>query len=100
MAATGFKENKFVTFVGFFNCMEGGAWTCAICGLVVVVEEVVEEDNGVGVDVVGEGNGECDWCCCWCKDAGCGWGINWVFIILRGSVSKMKNEEINQNDKK
>lgn len=23
LAATGFKENKFVTFVGFFNCMDG-----------------------------------------------------------------------------
>lgn len=24
LAATGFKENKFVTFVGFFSCMDGG----------------------------------------------------------------------------
>lgn len=56
----------------------------------VVLGVVIEEDcncKGVGVDVVGEGNGECCDCCC-CKDTGCGWGINWVFIIFKGSVNE------------
>lgn len=62
----------------------------------IVVDEEDCNCNGVGVDVVGEGNGE--WCCCCCdccKDTGCGWGINWVFIIFKGSVKNKKFKTIN-----
>uniref|UniRef100_A0A1A9ZS79 Uncharacterized protein n=1 Tax=Glossina pallidipes TaxID=7398 RepID=A0A1A9ZS79_GLOPL len=42
LAATGFKANKFVTFVGFFNCMGGGA-NCELLDVVYM--------GGVGTSV-------------------------------------------------